>query len=171
MATEDFDNDRKDAGEIGAGHSVTAIYEIVPVAENAADVVSISKALKYQSAAAGAPEQKPVHKAVNLSPAAKSGELATLALRFKKPDANKSQRIEFAVKNVDKSFESASSDFRFAASVAGFGMLLRGSEYSGDATAATIEKMATNAIGDDASGYRAEFVDLIRKAGQISDRR
>ena len=109
-----------------------------------------------------------MNQAVNLSAAAKSGELATLALRFKKPDANESQRIEFAIKNEDKSFSAASSDFRFATSVAGFGMLLRGSVYSGGATVATIQEIATNAIGDDSSGYRAEFVDLLRKAATLS---
>ena len=101
------------------------------------------------------------------SKAAGSGELATLALRYKQPDANESKRIEFAVKNEDVSFTSASKDFRFAASVAGFGMLLRGSEHAGDSTPEMLLKIASESLGDDPSGYRSEFVDLIRKAMSI----
>ena len=88
-----------------------------------------------------------------------------MALRYKKPDENTSKRIEFAIKNEDKSFTSASDDFRFAASVAGFGMLLRGSEHAGISTPAMILEMASESVGDDASGYRAEFLDLVRKVG------
>jgi Ca-activated chloride channel family protein len=87
-----------------------------------------------------------------------------VALRYKKLDENVSKKIEFAIKNDEKSFTSASEDFRFAASVAGFGMLLRGSEHSGNATPAMILEMASESIGDDTTGYRAEFVDLIRRA-------
>ena len=163
LATKDFDDDRKDAGEIGAGHTVTAIYEIEPT--GVAGAFTAPAGMKYQVSGA---EAKPtnVEKLSRLSDAASSGELATLALRYKKPDENESKRIEFAIKNDDKSFTSASEDFRFAASVAGFGMLLRGSEHAGVSTPAMILEMASESIGDDTTGYRAEFLDLIRKASR-----
>lgn len=165
LATKDFDDDRKDAGEIGAGHTVTAIYEIEPTGGVAAAFVA-PPGMKYQVPGAEVPQQNDDEKSPNLSDAASSGELATVALRYKKPDENKSKRIEFAIKNDDKSFTSASDDFRFAASVAGFGMILRGSEHAGTSTPAMILEMASESTGDDATGYRAEFLDLVRKACQ-----
>lgn len=163
LATKDFDNDRKDAGEIGAGHTVTAIYEIEPTNAVAA-AFTAPAGMKYQLPGAPVSPQQGEEKLSRwLSEAASSGELATLALRYKKPDENDSKRIEFAIKNEDKSFTSASDDFRFAASVAGFGMLLRGSEHAGNSTPAMILEMASESTGDDTSGYRAEFIDLIRK--------
>jgi len=165
LATEDFDNDRKDAGEIGAGHSVTALYELVTTDQNNAFTGSSKTELKYQNSNDQAPtKQQPVSK---LTKAAKSGELLTLALRYKEPDANRSKRIEFTLKNDEKSFSSASSDFRFVASVASFGLLLRGSEFAGQSNPAMIEEIASAAIGEDTSGYRAEFVDLVRRAGEL----
>jgi Ca-activated chloride channel family protein len=163
LATKDFDDDRKDAGEIGAGHTVTAIYEIEPTNSVAASFTTPT-GMKYQTA--GEDATKPAMGAMleNLTGAAASGELATLALRYKKPDENTSKRIEFAIKNDEKSFTSASDDFRFAASVAGFGMLLRGSEHSGNANPGMILELASESMGDDTTGYRAEFIDLVRKA-------
>jgi len=80
--------------------------------------------------------------------------------------------LDFTIANEEKSFSAASDDFRFASSVAGFGMLLRGSEFSGDASLTTIEAMAANAVSNDESGYRSEFVDLVRKAaGLLNSRR
>ena len=167
LATKDFDDDRKDAGEIGAGHTVTAIYEI-QTAGSDSELLSIPNGMKYQQAL---PEDEVDEDKTSsdsrLSKAAESGELATLALRFKKPDAKKSQRIEFTVQNEDRSFGSASDDFRFAASVAGFGMLLRGSEHAGEANAEMLLGIASESLGDDNSGYRSEFVDLIRCAMSI----
>jgi len=162
LATKDFDDDRKDAGEIGAGHTVTAIYEIEPTGGVAAAFMA-PPGMKYQVPGAEVPQEGEIEKSPNLSDAASSGELATVALRYKKPDENKSKRIEFAIKNDDKSFTSASDDFRFATSVAGFGMLLRGSEHAGISTPAMIFDMANGSTGDDTSGYRAEFLDLVRK--------
>ena len=171
LKTEDFDNDRKDAGEIGAGHSVTALYEIVP-AKMAKDRRSATPVgLKYQDAEIPATPDSPEARLANLPAAAKTGELATVAVRYKLPDAQTSQKLEFAIKNQEKSFVTASEDFRFAASVAAFGMLLRGSAYSGDATFDQIEDIGAGAMGADASGYRAEFIDLVRKAAAMSDRR
>ena len=171
LKTEDFDNDRKDAGEIGAGHSVTALYEIVP-AKMAKDRRSATPVgLKYQDAEIPATPDSPENRLANLPAAAKTGELATVAVRYKLPDAQTSQKLEFAIKNQEKSFMTASDDFRFAASVAAFGMLLRGSAYAGEATFAQIEDIGAGAMGADASGYRAEFIDLVRKATAMSDRR
>jgi Ca-activated chloride channel family protein len=162
LATKDFDDDRKDAGEIGAGHTVTAIYQIEPVVQGNGEV-SVPAGLKYQS---NETEQNSVAAPTGkngLSEAALSGELATVALRYKEPTASESKRLEVAVKSDSKSFSSASNDFRFAASVAGFGMLLRGSKHRGNINSQDILRTASGAIGDDASGYRAEFIDLIRK--------
>ena len=163
LATEDFANDRKDAGEIGAGHTVTAIYEIEPMGAVAA-ALAAPQGMKYQVPDAKVAPPKNDGQKSNLSDAAKSGELATVALRYKQPDENTSKRIEFTIENQEKSFTSASDDFRFAASVAGFGMLLRDSTHAGTATPQMILKMASQSMGDDTTGYRAEFVDLVRKA-------
>ena len=161
LATEDFDNDLKDAGEIGAGHSVTAIYEIEPVgAVN--PVAKVPAGIKYQINSV--PKEKPAADAkIQLSDAAATGELATVALRYKQPDANESKRIEVAVTGQAQPFAEATSDFRFASTVAGFGMLLRNSKHRGSINSQHLLRSASQSIGDDASGYRAEFIDLIRK--------
>ena len=167
LQTEDFNNDQIDAGEIGAGHTVTAIYELLTT--DAPEFVSTAPVkMKYQSEAqVEKPAAPKTEASVNLSEQAQSGELLTLALRYKQPDSNTSQRLEFTIDNESQSFESASADFRFAASVASFGMLLRGSQHAGDATKSTIEDMATPAIGEDRSGYRTEFLELVRKANLV----
>ena len=84
-------------------------------------------------------------------------------MRYKLPDEDESTRIEFALQDSQRPFDEASTDFRFAASVAGFGMLLRGSQHRGTATIPMIEEIASGALGEDASGYRAEFLDLVRQ--------
>ena len=163
LATADFDNDRKDAGEIGAGHTVTAIYEIVTTDQ--VDVASASASdLKYQSNGVSKETKSSISADTNLTEAAKSGELLTLAMRYKQPNANTSKRIEFTIENKPKPFNDASEDFRFTASVAAYGMLLRRSEHAGNATAEMIEEIAADSMGDDSQGYRAEFIDLVRKA-------
>ncbi len=91
----------------------------------------------------------------------------TLALRYKQPDENESERIEFTLDNGTSSFSTASGDFQFAASVAAFGMLLRGSEYSGNADPMWVLETAVGNPGDDTSGYRREFLDLVRRYGAI----
>ena len=162
LATEDFDNDAKDAGDIGAGHTVTALYEIVPTDSTTASDDGPTANLKYQTAE-GNREAKPRATTTGLSDAAWSGELLTLALRYKQPDEDESTRLEFTLANSRTPFDEASGEFRFAASVAGFGMLLRGSKFSGNATVGMVEEMATGAIGSDERGYRAEFIDLVRR--------
>ena len=176
MRTEDFDNDRKDAGEIGAGHTVTAIYELATTDKASKPSIDLPH-MKYQASDDAEPVSKEKIAKVataaeenakpKLSPAAASGELLTLALRYKQPDSNTSERIEFTIKNQDNSFESASGEFRFATSVAAYGMLLRGSQFSGDAKMEWVQDTAAGAIGADPHGYRAEFVDLVGKSKKL----
>lgn len=164
LANQDFNDDRKDAGEIGAGHTVTALYEIEPAGSS--DVArSILKdgdtggesSLKYQQA----PRE-------NLTPAAQSGELLTLKIRYKEPDKDSSKLLEFTAKDDGRRFGEASADFRFAASVASFGMMLRSSPYRGNLTYAAVAEFAAGALGKDTNGYRAEFLDLVRGAEKLS---
>jgi Ca-activated chloride channel family protein len=152
LAKEDFNDDKKDAGEIGAGHAVTALYEIVP----AGKPVPSAKvdALKYQ-------------KPVVPTDAAESGELLTLKLRYKEPDGEKSKLLEFPVTDNGQSFAQASKDFKFASAVAAFGMLLRGSEHAGNATYDAVLEIGGEGVGADPFGYRAEFLDLVRRAKQF----
>ena len=168
LETKDFDDDRKDAGEIGAGHSVTAIYQIEP-AKAVARPVSLPSGMKYQVQADLKPDLKQASDVEGadkdgLSEAALSGELATVALRYKQPEASESQRLEVSIKNQPKRFMEASPDFRFASSVAGFGMYLRNSKHRGSINAGQLQQIASGAIGKDEAGYRSEFIDLIRKA-------
>ena len=166
MAAAEFRDDRKDAGEIGAGYCVTALYELLPAAA-AADAIQ-PEPLKYQAQISEAPAtQRPIPQPV----AAASGELLTLKLRFKRPDGNTSQLEEFPLAKRGGTFENASTDLRFASAVAAFGMLLRQSNHSGTATFAEVAKVASHALGPDVGGYRAEFLDLVRKAeGPLSNR-
>jgi Ca-activated chloride channel family protein len=151
MKAEDFNDDTKDAGEIGAGHMVTALYEIVPVG-GASGAGSVDP-LKYQSAAP--------------TPAADTEEIATVKIRYKKPDGIKSELLSFPVMSADKKFEDASADFRFASSVAAFGMLLRDSKFKGNATYDLAYRIADGAKGSDRLGYRSEFLKLIRQAQKL----
>ncbi len=172
LATEDFDNDAKDAGEIGAGHTVTALYELVTgeLPEAQAKASPVAPTLKYQATTLPAKEQ--VEGAsepdTTLTEAAKSGELATLAIRYKAPDADKSKRLEFVCESDVSPFADASTDFQFASSVASFAMVLRQSQYKGAASLESTLEMASRSIGEDSQGYRAEFVDLVRQAIKIS---
>ena len=155
LAKEDFNDDTKDAGEIGAGHAVTALYEIVPAGGDipTPDVDE----LKYQ-------------KPTSLTKEAKSGEMLTLKVRYKQPDGEKSKLLEFPVKDSGKKADAASGDFKFASAVASFGMLLRGSKYAGDATYDSVLKLADAGKGDDTHGYRAEFIDMVKQAKKVDKR-
>jgi Ca-activated chloride channel homolog len=141
---EDFDNDKKDAGEMGAGHTVTALYEIVP-ANRQGDYV---RQLKYQQSTA-------------LPGVAESGELATIKFRYKKPEGDKSILMVETIPHLTLTLEQTSDNFRFSAAVAGFGMLLRDSEFKGNLNYNTVLSLARNAKGVDADGYRAEFIRLV----------
>lgn len=153
MRNEDFRNDDKDAGDMGSGHTCTAMYEIVPVGVE----IPLSKAgaLKYQQATAD-------------TPAARTGEWLTVRMRYKNPDSE--QGMELAtVMPANGLTKQPSSDFRFAASVAGFGMLLRDSEYKGEATFEKVWNWAKASQGEDRKGLRSEFVRLVGTARSLKD--
>ncbi len=149
LNSEDFNDDTKDAGEMGAGHTVTALYEIVPA--NSIDAAPSVDELKYQ-------EQKVVSGKY-------SKELLTIKLRYKLPDGDKSRLLELPVKN--RLVRNTSDNFRFSAAVAGFGMLLRGSEFMGNTTIDTVLNLARNAKGDDEEGYRSEFIQLVKTVNDL----
>ena len=159
MRAEDFNNDKKDGGDIGAGHTVTALYEIVPTGLPGSDSGPTTRPevdpLKYQ-----APGQP--------TPAAGGDELLTVKLRYKAPDGDSSQLLSFPATDTGSQFAAASGDFRFAASVAAFGMLLRNSQFKGDASYGWVIETAGKAKGSDKSGYRTEFVELATKAKGVA---
>ena len=149
LAAEDFNDDKKDAGEIGAGHTVTALYEIVPAgAEFEARKVD---PLKYQRAS-------------EATDVAGTDELLTVKLRYQEPDGNTSKLLEHPIRDDGKGYAQASGDFKFAASVATFGMILRDSPHKGNATIASVIELAEEGVGRDAYGYRTRFIELVRKA-------
>ncbi|MEZ0276904.1 MAG: von Willebrand factor type A domain-containing protein, partial [Roseimicrobium sp.] len=169
LAKEDFNNDRKDAGEIGAGHTVTALYEIVPAGARltSPDGRPMVDNLKY------APQ--PAAPAVAATPAPGGGspskETMTVKLRYKQPEGDKSQLIEVPVIDKEQTMANAPRDFVFAASVTGFGMLLRNSQYSSELTWDMVRDMAIRGKGEDALGYRGEFLQLIDKARGLTEGR
>ena len=155
LAAEDFNNDRKDAGELGAGHTVTALYEIEPV-DSPAPLID---KLKYQPVAPQWPAA---------TGATASADLLTVKLRYKTPQGLISQLLSQPLTGAALPFEKASADLRFAAAVAEFGMLLRQSEQRGTATYAQAAQLAAAARADDPDGYRAELVRLIKLAQGLS---
>jgi Ca-activated chloride channel family protein len=157
LRAEDFNDDKKDAGEIGAGHAVTALYEIVPAGQ-AAPAPAID-ALKYQSA----PPAAPVTTAF-------SGEVFTLKIRYKKPDGDTSAKLEFPIRDAGLKYAQADADFKFAAAVAEFGMLLRHSQHAGQANFGAILELAEEGRGSDPHGYRSEFINLVRMAASMASR-
>src|SRR4029453_6813362 len=151
LRAEDFDDDRKDAGEIGAGHTVTALYEVVP-AGLPLDAKGTGP-LKYQ--------QPPA-----LSPAATSDELLTLKLRYKEPEGDVSRLLTSTVASSQETARG-SERLRFAAAVAAFGPLLRGSDHRGRAPWPMVLELARSVQGDDREGYRTEFVTLASRAAEL----
>jgi Domain of unknown function (DUF3520) len=152
LQAEDFKNDRKDAGDIGAGHTVTAFYEIVP----AGHVIPGSDVdpSKYQNS-------------TGLTAAAAGPELFTVRLRYKEPHEDVSKPLDVPVVDERKPYASTSEDYRFAASVAEFGMLLRDSKYRGDIDFDEVLEAASTSTGQDRSGYRAEFLQLVQAARSL----
>lgn len=148
LKSEDFNNDKIDAGDIGAGHTVTALYEIVPAGQKI-DLPGVDP-LKYQQPATP-------------SEAMTSGEMMTVKLRYKDPQASTSQLLSFPLSDKGTRLSDASDDFRFAASVATFGMILRDSPYKGSANLETLIKDTQASLGEDAGGYRSEFLSLLHK--------
>jgi len=149
LAREDFNNDKVDAGEIGAGHRVTALYEIVPAGSQGR-----IDPLRY------GPKQ---------SVGASNGEVAQVRMRYKLPDSDTSQLLEYPImKSSLVAGGKVSPDLRFAASVAAFGQLLRGGKYLGDFDYDAVEALAKGALDQDSEGYRREFVSLVKLAASLS---
>jgi Ca-activated chloride channel family protein len=173
LAAEDFNDDKKDAGEIGAGHTVTALYELAPARKVGGGANPGLPAGAADSTAAKQPGvdslryQKPAEAKVELTDAANTGELFTLKLRYKQPDGDTSKLIEHPVKDSGKAYREASGDFKFAASVAAFGMTLRRSQHRGTITLDGIKELAQDGRSFDPSGYRSEFLTLIERAAAL----
>ncbi len=148
LAAEDFDDDTKDAGEMGAGHVVTALYEIVPGKAEGAD-------LRYQTRKENGGREQ-------------SDELLFVKVRYKDPDADESRLLVEPLLDRDRPIEDASANLRFAAAVAEFGMLLRDSEHKGDANFEQAARLADSARGEDADGRRTELVFLAKTAAGLA---
>lgn len=149
---EDFNDDTKDAGELGAGHTVTALYEIISP-DSDYEFPSVDD-LKYQK------ENKAES---NYD----SGELLTVKFRYKKPDENTSRLIIKVLENDDQDLDETSDNFRFSAAVAEFGMLLRDSEFKANSSFESVKSLAKNSLGEDKFGYRLEFLQLVEKANLL----
>ncbi len=165
LAKEDFNDDKKDAGEIGAGHMVTALYEVVPVGGAMPAVLPLVDALKYTAESAANPAAKP--EAIVGGKLSGSAEMLTLKLRYKKPDGDISQKLEFPLTDRGETWEKSAQDFRWAAAVASFGMLLRDSPHKGGTTWDATLEMAREGKGDDSTGYRVECLALMERAKSI----
>ena len=189
LRKQDFTDDRVDAGEIGAGHTVTALYEVVPVGATAALRLASTEPLRYQNAdggwqtadggrltaeggrltadGRGQKSENPKPETRNSELGALSQELLTVKIRYKEPDGSVSQRLEFPLTDRGTTWADASDDFKFAASVASFGMILRESPYKGTATLASVAGWARQGLGSDAGGQRNEFLGLVSRAQTI----
>ncbi|MEQ1879176.1 MAG: YfbK domain-containing protein, partial [Bdellovibrionia bacterium] len=158
LKDEDFNDDTKDAGEIGAGHVVTALYEIVPAGKSAGGR-SVDP-LKYQKKQAAQGEAKT------------SGEMLTVKLRYKKPQGDKSKLLEVVVKDETREFETASSDFKFSAAVAAYAMVLRDSKHKGSANFGMVSEIVRSNVqrAGKEDPYRKEFLDLVEIAKRLTAR-
>lgn len=154
LNNEDFNNDRKDAGELGSGHSVTALYEIIPVGVES----EFSKVdeLKYQK--------------TKVEPTSDSKEIMTVKFRYKKPSGTVSKLIVHPLLDENIAIDRTSDSFRWSAAVAGFGMLLRDSEYVKDFKYEDVLQLAQNAKGEDVDGYRVEFINMVKSLKSLATR-
>ncbi len=150
LRAEDFNDDKKDAGELGAGHTVTALYEII-TADSDEEVPGVDN-LKYQK------------KTTVTKDAKESDEVMTVKLRYKQPDGDKSTLLEQPLADDHVKLSKTSNNYRWAASVAMFGLLLRESEFKADATFAKVVDLAKGSKGEDKEGYRFEFLKLVEQA-------
>ncbi|RYD32779.1 MAG: DUF3520 domain-containing protein [Verrucomicrobiaceae bacterium] len=176
LAKEDFNDDKKDAGEIGAGHTVTALYEIVPTGQPDVPVNAVVDGLKYQQ------QQTPavITPKPQLTPAADSGEMMTVKLRWKQPQGETSELMEVPVKDSGAALDQASGETRWAVAVASFARLLRegGAGVEGQSqnqaqgqpalSWESVRQLARSAKGPDPLGYRGEFLQLIDKAESLA---
>jgi len=147
----DFANDAKDAGDMGAGHTVTALYEIIPAGTETDPDLPEATRLRYQ-------------RMRTQLPTARSKELLTLKLRYKEPDASRSNMITRVVHDDP---QMQTPDFRFASAVAEFGLLLRESKYRKNASYRDVIETVRQTLGEDQDGLRSEFIDLVRKASAM----
>lgn len=153
---EDFNDDKKDAGEMGAGHNVTALYELIPAGSK--ESTSSIDPLKYQ--------QNQEKSKIN-----SKSELLTVKLRYKQPDGSTSTKFEKAVRGKVLDQESTTESFRFSAAVAEFGLILRDSQYKNDASIEDVIKLAQHSRGEDPEGYRGEFLQIVKTAESLIDMR
>lgn len=156
LKREDFNNDRKDAGEIGAGHTVTALYEITL---EDSDANSIDP-LRY----------RPGKSKHERAPMAQTDELAFIKLRYKLPQETHSRLIQQPIysKQINSDIRQTSNDFRFSSAVAAFAQLLRGGQYTGNYDYSSVMELARSAIGEDSYGYRAELINLVKMADTLN---
>ena len=147
LNNEDFKNDKKDAGEMGAGHTVTALYEIIPKGYKD-EFVKKTDEMKYQSNAV-----------VSLP-----DELLTVKMRYKQPNEDSSKELSFALMDTGQKLQNANNDFSFVAAVAEFGLLIRESEFKQNASFDSAIVLAKKSKGVDDNGYRAEFIQLMENA-------
>lgn len=154
LANEDFDNDAKDAGDLGAGHKVTALYEI-----------TLSKTTKQPTGTESTSDQTDYKYQTHTvdKNAYNSGELMTLKMRYKEPDGTTSKLLEKVLYNQPVAFAATSDNFRFACAVTEFGMLLRASEFAGNSSISNVITLATGAQGADTFGYRKDFIKLVKQ--------
>lgn len=153
LADEDFNDDKKDAGELGSGHTVTALYEVVPVGATIDSGLVDVDPLKYQT---------PKTPTQGLS-----DEIMTVKLRYKEPQGDSSKLITHVIKTTEVN-ETLSENLSFSAAVASFGMLLRDSKFKGDATFDLVDQLARNGKGSDMNGYRSEFIKIAELADLLS---
>lgn len=154
LASEDFNDDNKDAGELGSGHTVTALYEVIPVGVKDDFTKSVDP-LKYQS------NDKKIF-------SSNTDEIMTIKLRYKKPDEDVSKLITHPVMDNHTAVENTSNNFRFSAAVAEFGLMLRSSEYKQQSSYSQVVSLAKGAKGTDDNGYRAEFIRLVQAATSLA---
>jgi Ca-activated chloride channel homolog len=157
LQSQDFNNDKKDAGELGAGHTVTALYEIIPAGIKSDVVQGDIDSLKYQKSQV----------TQNL---VSSNEIMQVKLRYKPPQSEKSQLLSYAIADQGLQLENASNNLKFAASVAQYAMVLRNSPSKGNTNLDTILKLARQSLGSDLDGYRAEFIRLVEKTKTLEKR-
>lgn len=155
LKNEDFNNDKKDAGDLGSGHTVTALYEIIPVGVES-EFFKIDE-LKYQK--------------TTVDPlASKSNELMTVKFRYKKPDEDMSKLLVHTLHDNAISLSETSNSFQWSASVAAFGMLLRDSEYIKNFSYDQVVQLAQQSKGEDKEGYRVEFINMVKSLGAVASR-
>jgi Ca-activated chloride channel family protein len=152
---EDFNNDKKDAGDLGSGHTVTALYEIIPVGVES-EFLKIDE-LKYQ-------------KTKTTPDANGSGELMTIKLRYKTPEGETSKLITHPLVDSNTALARTSANFRWSASVAAFGMLLRESEYVSNFSYDQVVQLAEASKGEDTEGYRIEFINMVKSFGMLASK-